>query len=65
MQKVGKKSAPIGVAVLVERSLPRRPLATMLAPTPVLKRGGKRKPRKGNPSKGYGERAKWEMSYPL
>jgi hypothetical protein len=41
-QKVGEKSAPIGAVVLVAGSLLGRPLATMLAPTSLLKRDGKR-----------------------
>jgi hypothetical protein len=34
--KVGKKSAPVGVAALVAGSLTRRPLETMLVPASVL-----------------------------
>jgi hypothetical protein len=61
LEKVVKKSAPVGVAVLVAGSLPGRPPATMLSLTPVLKRDGKCKPWKGNPVKGCGKQTKWEL----
>jgi hypothetical protein len=38
LSKVGRKSAPVGVAVLVAGSLPGRSSATMLAPTSALKK---------------------------
>jgi hypothetical protein len=38
LTKVVKRSAPIGVAVLVAGSLPRRSPTTMLAPTSALKK---------------------------
>jgi hypothetical protein len=54
LAKLGKRCAPIGVAVVVAGSLPGRSPVALPDPTPKHRIDGKLEPGKGDPGKGCG-----------